>query len=1791
MDRYRSRSGSGVESMYSGREQYGHYQGRSQSHYGELSPSFHSASSYDGAAGGGDSGLSREYNRQITQAASLDDVRPPPEAWPPDRMAALGQVLSSLNTMLLGQLEGVQGQNLGISLWSMSKLARVPQHGAEELLAALQLEVTRRLATVSPETYMSDRRFKFGAQGLANVLWSLGKMGTRLTFEVSRLVDVVCGEMLAQLGSGRHRSMFAPQNISNALHGMYLPSPQLMSELVRAADAMLRQFGPQEITNLGLLDHVADELSLLFADRQFRARVKPQTLSNLAHSYAALRRCPQKLMQVLCREALPLLPQFKPQELSNLLWALATMGHYPGDTTVARISEAAVACAERMKAQEVANTCWAWATLRFFPGAAALEAMLAACWHGGVERFKSQDIGNALWALLVFDILTPEWFQLLIDKMSGGPVGDQMTTEAYLQLFQAKMTLSRRAWGACPAAMRGGAGAAVTAVLPPEWLARAEAEWRAQNMQNKTSRTHKEVSEVLSQLGQAHELERKVEDGLFSVDIALADRMVAIEVDGSSHFTINEPYAPLGKSVMRWRALAERGWKVVTVPYFRWTLLPTRDARREYLWGLLQCENVWECLALDPDNRDAALLPPANLAHLTHQEVFEMAEACIPPTSLLRGAALPKYSAAATPSPVASLAALPSTGAGGGLLRPPSAGTSGSLGSLVGSPAMTAPQPQGSSLAPLGSGAEHLPESLFGPEPPTTMANSGQQFTQHQLHQPPVPAQQRPAGVPSPSFYPGGAPAPAPRPARASVGSPGLSATARPFSFEHAGGSGVPPPRRRSDDAGGPLPASSTSSAGTRSGPVSPAFGSMLGPATSKLERFAAVGSYHSSPAAPTLSPADRRAGVASSPAVALEGDSDEESIGDLRSFFSVLGIGRGTQQALEADQPQGQGLVSVEELVRRVTALPADKPAGAQAEAWMAGWEAEPQRFPALLRALASPLLANRAIQLYEWVRGLDVQHPLAPLSAPAASAAMLSLFGTWKKPARVARLFAQLKAAGEDGAEVYRALVPALCACDQGAVAVDTFSHMVEQGHAPDAASALAVIQLARGDWEGVDATLAELSAAMMAAATAVNADGTGSDDDAAAALMDGAADVFCAAMEHAERCGDASAAQAAFERMCESGMAPTPVAWGALLSCMLPARGREEVAEAAVELLEGVAAGASPGARDAALQALVVACRQRGWPELALELLQLLAASAAGSAPQGPARALTVEPVNGVLAACAAAGAAREAQQAFDILKQLGLEPDGDSWGGLVLARARGGQWLAAAQALEAAEEAATAAAGPAGGTTQDDAAAGAAHVAEGAPEGLRRRTRPGRDAYSAVIDGLFGTGLPWAQLQARHLYKSAIRGQLRVDLRGPDPGTALLSFHAWLAGTREAIGNSAAPSSLDECKRVLVVNGSDAGSPESGIAPAVKEAVGSALLAHRSPFRLTREAGVATRLESAAFMVKRWMFTGGYDSWEESFTGAAALRGTDLEAWLPALGPDAGPQQRRRAPPRVGGWEAGDAAAAAAAEAAWASVARYEARCWAVPDPQRGGEYEQRRGQLAEVALQLLTPHRLPNAAKVWMAALAVMDRVATAVAPIPSELLLATAAVLLASRQLAPAAGSEGGAPGLDAAVLAGQLQQAAAGDPAMLPAGLAGSDAGAVAAAIEAEVDELAAVLGGDGACVTAVDAWQAFATRLGCDVSTDEQAHAVLGNSFQRLLDLAPRPLTLRCPPSVVAVAAVCLARRQLGAVPFWPSVLRQLTGLDEDVHPQLAGALRELQATPHSSQFGSTTSAAVFA
>jgi hypothetical protein len=85
------------------------------------------------------------------------------------------------------------------------------------------------------------------------------------------------------------------------------------------------------------------------------------------------------------------------------------------------------------------------------------------------------------------------------------------------------------------------------------------------------------------------------------------------------------------------------------------------------------------------------------------------------------------------------------------------------------------------------------------------------------------------------------------------------------------------------------------------------------------------------------------------------------------------------------------------------------------------------------------------------------------------------------------------------------------------------------------------------------------------------------------------------------------------------------------------------------------------------------LYATCRDRGWWELSLLLLG--AVEGAGGSP-------SLQHINGVIAACAAGGAAQQAAQAFAKLAQYGLAPSPDSYLQLVSAHCNAGQWVQAA-----------------------------------------------------------------------------------------------------------------------------------------------------------------------------------------------------------------------------------------------------------------------------------------------------------------------------------------------------------------------------------------------------------------------------------------------------------------------------------------------------------------------------
>lgn len=643
-----------------------------------------------------------------------------------DLPGAITDALGVLNAALAGRLHHLTAAELAKLAWCVGKTKSLQpgRHMSgllpEEIVGAL----AGRLAGATPDSYaaggpgvvlgskavanllyglavmgMAPPRGLVGAlavavdaaedwvpQGAANSLWAVGKLGLKAADADARaLLDALAAKLQALLAAPPvlppAPDALIPQHLSNALHGMatagYTPPSKLLEALCRRAGGMLDQFSPQEITNLvwGLstmakkggevrmpafawatMQHVADALSVMLMVGHWRAGLRPQTLSNLAWAYATLGLCPRRLFADLVAEALPSLAAFKPQELANLQYALALTGCFPGNEAMDAMAEAAAAAAEKSKPEELSATLWSWATLRFLPRGDAMEGVVlralevvgnmktqelgnatwalgrlafvpAAQFAGAVnaslldgrrwERAAVQDVTNALWGLAVLGVLDEAAMGAacarLAPRLAAAP--QTFAPENLVQVFVAHHHLRMR--------RSGGRGALSYEAAAAELLRRGAEENARQLETAHVSGMQADVAAALEAAGVAAEPEYFIDAAIAAVDLAVLPEAgdgggeVAVEVDGASHFTVNPPHVPLGKSVLRWRALEAAGCSVRSVPFYAWLALPTAEDKVDYVTRLLECSSVWDCLTL-PVVRGGpqAHPPPRNYADL-----------------------------------------------------------------------------------------------------------------------------------------------------------------------------------------------------------------------------------------------------------------------------------------------------------------------------------------------------------------------------------------------------------------------------------------------------------------------------------------------------------------------------------------------------------------------------------------------------------------------------------------------------------------------------------------------------------------------------------------------------------------------------------------------------------------------------------------------------------------------------------------------------------------------------------------------------------------------------------------------------------------------------------------------------------------------------------------------------------------------------------------------------------------------------------------------------------------------
>ncbi|KAK3259756.1 hypothetical protein CYMTET_31257, partial [Cymbomonas tetramitiformis] len=363
----------------------------------------------------------------------------------------------------------------------------------------------------------------------------------------------------------------------------------------------ISNFSPQNISNMmwafGRMGHrgkyttmLAMQKSMLQRSDEFYQPRNVQAVTNITWSVAAVGHQPRlKYLELLEERLPPLMPVMNEQELVNTIWAMSDFRYVPAAPFLRSMEAALIATLQggrvepRHRAQHLANSLSAFQKLGCRPTDELMAVMDRAILNLEMHHFTEQAKTNLIWSMTMMDrtdlaSYRPLWIAL------EQSMSKEMRIESLGQVYQAAMMLEHvhkscdvDCWELVPALVR-------RAVDARKERIKAIKDGRHTPVAPTMSRFHKEVSLVLSMLRLRHSNEFITEEGVF-VDIKVENqdgRMVAIEVDGRPHFSVNGGQ-PLGSTITRDRLLKACGWELIVVPLDEWTVLSTFQDKVRYM--------------------------------------------------------------------------------------------------------------------------------------------------------------------------------------------------------------------------------------------------------------------------------------------------------------------------------------------------------------------------------------------------------------------------------------------------------------------------------------------------------------------------------------------------------------------------------------------------------------------------------------------------------------------------------------------------------------------------------------------------------------------------------------------------------------------------------------------------------------------------------------------------------------------------------------------------------------------------------------------------------------------------------------------------------------------------------------------------------------------------------------------------------------------------------------------------------------------------------------------------------
>jgi hypothetical protein len=132
-------------------------------------------------------------------------------------------------------------------------------------------------------------------------------------------------------------------------------------------------------------------------------KLKPQDVSNTLWAYATMGTKPgDRIMGLLERRVQTISEEFTSQSVANMMWVFTTMGTKPGERMMGLLDRRVEVISGEIKSQDVANTMWVFVTIT-----KTGDRMLGLLerWAEGISgEFNSQAVVITMWAICFFDV-------------------------------------------------------------------------------------------------------------------------------------------------------------------------------------------------------------------------------------------------------------------------------------------------------------------------------------------------------------------------------------------------------------------------------------------------------------------------------------------------------------------------------------------------------------------------------------------------------------------------------------------------------------------------------------------------------------------------------------------------------------------------------------------------------------------------------------------------------------------------------------------------------------------------------------------------------------------------------------------------------------------------------------------------------------------------------------------------------------------------------------------------------------------------------------------------------------------------------------------------------------------------------------------------------------------------------------------------------------------------------------------------------------------------------------------